>query len=69
MARKIRFPRKVLLARTETDALRDHYEELSPPWSLGSVDYRTAFDWDPAVFGARKRPHAHGSKRDPRRVA
>jgi hypothetical protein len=69
MARKIRFPRKPVSNQTEIDALRDLYEELSPPWTLGSADYRTPFDWDPVIFGARRRPHAHRAKHHPRHAA
>jgi hypothetical protein len=69
MAHKVRSPSKVPSTPTEIDALRDLYEELSPPWTLGSVDYRTPFDWDPAVFGTRKRPHVHQLKHDLKHAA
>ena len=67
MARKTRSPRDIAPIRTELD-LPGLYEELSPPWKDGSVDPMPPADWDPAVFGARKRPHGHKPKNDPGRA-
>jgi len=54
MTRKIRSRQGVAPIRAEVEIVR-LYEELSPPWRLGSADPTPPVDWDQAIFGDRKR--------------
>ena len=54
MTRKIRSRQELLPIRVEVEIV-GLYEELSPPWRLGSADPTPSVDWDRAIFGDRKR--------------
>ena len=56
MTRKSRSRQEVPPIRAEVEIVR-LYEELSPPWRLGSADPTPPVDWDQAIFGDRKRPY------------
>ena len=62
MTRKIRSLQEASPIRAEAD-IGALYEELSPPWSVGSADPTPAADWDRAIFGDRKRPNVAGGRR------
>jgi hypothetical protein len=55
MTRKIRPRQEVARIRAEVEIVR-LYEELAPPWRLGSADPAPPVDWRQAIFGGRKRP-------------
>jgi hypothetical protein len=60
MTRKIGSFPEVPPIRTQVDRV-GLYEELSPPWRLGSADPTPPVDWRQAIFGDRK--HRHIAKR------
>ena len=57
MPRRNRSVRKGAPTRTDVDRL-ELYEELTPPWRLGSADPIAPAEWDRSVFGDRKHPYA-----------
>ena len=62
MTRKIRSLQRVPPIRTQVDIV-SLYDELAPPWRLGSAAPQV--EWDRAIFGDRKRSHGatvHGRK-------
>jgi hypothetical protein len=60
MTRKIGSFAEVPPIRAQVDRV-GLYEELSPPWRLGSPDPTPPVDWNTAIFGDRK--HRHIAKR------
>ena len=62
MTRKIRSLQKVPPLRAEID-LVGLYDELSPPWMVGSADPISPVDWDQAIFGDRRRSYALSANR------
>ncbi len=55
MRRKTRSLQEVPPIRAEIDIV-GLYEELSPPWRVGSADPTPPVDWDQAIFSDRKPP-------------
>jgi hypothetical protein len=56
MTRNIRSGQEVPPIRAEVEIV-GLYEELSPPWRLGSADPTPPVDWDRAIFGDRNRAY------------
>jgi hypothetical protein len=62
MARKTSSPQKVRPTGTEVDRI-GLYEELSPPWTLGSMDRTPPVDWGSALFGKQAHARLPGARR------
>ncbi len=66
MTRKIRSVQEVPPFRAEVE-IAGLYEELSPPWRIGSADPTPPVDWGQAIFGDPRRPYVargHRPKHD-----
>ena len=62
MPRKIRSLQEAPPIRAEID-LVGLYEELSPPWMVGSADPMSPAGWDRAIFVHRGRSYASDEHR------